>query len=432
MARRSIRHWDEDRTALLDLDELFVIKGQGDSNNYFGWLQDQEVDRCPMCGSDFIKVQDLFPKTYYDVIDDHGTKRIITLIFQFYKYRCLNGNCRHIFAKDIRFASQNDNVTYRLEDEIAKRVIRGYSYNDISIQFSDTITRQAVGQIFNRWVRKKEDQRKIKKPPSALVVVSGRTDQDQYTLFLSIDNGINIFDVVYGVSSLEISGKLRQYGLNSIKTIISDCEPTIVYTINDNLPSATYIIPVQYWFKFVTEDFAEYSHEVLKWSPVRNKDYLIMLPESELGYRVSDRNILLETRADIQQPYYDYNELRDLINDRESPWTVNDLDTWTAHVDSGFRNHLEATILRLNAYKDLIYQHELHRDLIPDRLYALTSRVEELISQARTFSDAQLKARLLYSVPSELDDWRGIAIETVIAVLEEMNLQHRRNRNEYE
>ena len=38
MARRSIRHWDEDRTALLDLDELYVIKGQGDSSNYFGWL----------------------------------------------------------------------------------------------------------------------------------------------------------------------------------------------------------------------------------------------------------------------------------------------------------------------------------------------------------------------------------------------------------
>lgn len=432
MARRSIRHWDEDRTALLDLDELYVIKGQGDSSNYFGWLQDQEVDHCPICGSDVIKVQDLFPKTYYDIIDDHGNKRIITLIFQFYKYRCLNTDCRHIFAKDIRFASQNDNVTYRLEDEIAKRVIDGSSYNEISLQFSEAITRQAIGQIFNRWVHNKEESRKIKNPPSALVVVSGKTDRDQYTLFLNIDNGISVFDVLYGVSSLEIAGKLRQYGLNHIETVVSDCEPTIVDTINDNLPSATYIIPVQYWFKFVTEDFAEYSHDVLKWSPVRNKDYLIMLPESDLGYRVSDRNILLETRPDIQQPYYDYNELRDLIGDRERPWTVNDLDTWTAHVDPGFRSHLEATILRLNAYKDLIYQHELHRDLIPDRLYALTNRVEELISQARTFSDSQLKARLLYSVPAELDDWRGIPIETVIAALEEMNLQRRRNRNEYE
>ena len=83
-------------------------------------------------------------------------------------------------------------------------------------------------------------------------------------------------------------------------------------------------------------------------------------------------------------------------------------------------------------YKDLIYQHELHRELVPDRLYALTNRVEKLVSEARTFSDTQLKARLLYSVPAELDDWRGIPIETVIAALEEMNIQRRRNRNEYE
>lgn len=432
MARQSTRNWDLDRTALLDLDELFVIKGQGDNSNYFGWLQEQEVDCCPICGGGALKVQDLFPKTYYDIIDDHGNKRIITLIFQFYKYRCLNPACRHIFAKDIRFASQNDNVTYRLQDEIARSVINGSSYSEISAQFSDAITRQAVGQIFNRWVRNKEECRKIKTSPAVLVVVSGRTDRDLYTLFLNLDNGIYVFDAIYGVSSLEITGKLRQYGLNNIETIVSDCNPTIVDTINDNLPNATYIIPVQYWFKLVTDDFAEYAHEKLRWSTVRNKTQIIMQPESELGLRVSNRNRLLETRPEVKQPYYDYNELRDLISSRERPWTVNDLDTWTSHVDPDFRSNLEATILRLNTYKDLIYQHELHPDLIPDRLFALTDRMEELISEARTFSDAQLKARLLYSVPAELDDWRGIPIENVISALEEMNLRRRRNRNGYE
>ena len=319
------------------------------------------------------------------------------MTFQFYKYRCLNPDCRHIFAKNISFASQNDNVTYRLEEEIARRVIGGSSYTEISTQLSFAITRQAVGQIFNRWVRNKEERRKVKTHPEALVVVSGRTDRDLYTLFLNIDNGIFIVD-----------------------------------TINDNLPDSTYIIPVQYWFKLVNDDFAEYTHERLRWSTVRNKDRIIMQPESELGLRVTNRNLLLETRPAIQQPYYDFNELRDLINDRERQWTVNDLDSWTSHVDPDFRSYLEATILRLNAYKDLIYQHELHRELVPDRLYALTNRVEKLVSEARTFSDTQLKARLLYSVPAELDDWRGIPIETVIAALEEMNIQRRRNRNEYE
>lgn len=432
MGRRSIRHWDEDRTALLDLDELYVEKGQGDSNNYFVWLQDPDVDRCPVCGGDIIKVQDLFPKTYYDIIDDHGNNRIITLVFQFYKYRCLNPDCRHIFAKDIEFATQNNNVTYRLENEIAKQVINGFSYSEISMQFSEVISRQAVGQIFNRWVRSKEELRRIKYSPSALAIVSGRTDRDQYTMFLTTDNGIRVFDIIYGVSSLDIIGKLRQNGLNHVDTIISDCNPTIVDTINDNYPNSTYIIPVQYWFKLVSEDFAEYAHERLRWSPIRNKDQIIMQSESELGLRTTNRDTLLETRPELRQPYYDYNELRNLISDRERRWTVNDLDAWTSHVDPDFRSHLEPTILRLTAYKDLIYQHELHRDLVPDNLYALTKRLEELISEARTFSDAQLKARLLYLVPTDLDDWRGIPIETIIAALGEMNLQQRRNRNEYE
>lgn len=432
MPKRIIREWDVERTALLDLDELYVIKDEGDRNYFFAWLQDQEVGRCPICGCDVLKVQDLFSKTYFDIIDDHGKYQIITLVFQFYKYRCLNSDGRHIFAKNIKFASQNDNVTYRLEDEIARRVISGLSYYEISLQFSEKISKQAIGQIFNRWVRNKEERRKVIDPPSALVVVSGRTDRDQYTLFLNIDNGINVFDVIYGVGSLEISGKLQQYGLNHIETIISDCNPTIVDTINDYLPNATYIIPVQYWFKLVTDDFAEYAHEILRWSTVRNKDHIIMQPESELGLRVTNRDLLLETRPAVQQPYYDYNELRDLISDRERPWTVNDLDTWTSHVDPDFRSHLEATIFRLNAYKDLIYQHEQHRDMVLDRLYALTNQLEELISEARTFSDAQLKARLLYSVPTELDDWRGIPIEDVIAVMEEMNLQRRKKHNEYE
>lgn len=432
MARRRIRRWDEKRTALLDIDELFVIKGEGDSNNYFVWLQEQEVDHCPICGKDTIKVQDLFTKTYFDIIDEQGDKRIISLYFQFYKYRCLNSDCKHIFSKDISFASQYDNVTYRLRNEIARLVIKGLSYSEISMRFADSISRQAVGQIFNRWVLSKEERRRISNPPDSLVIISGRTDRDQYSLFLTLKNGIRVFDVIYGVSSFEISQKLYKYGLNSVRTIISNCDPIIVDTINDILPNATYIIPVEYWFKLVTEDFAEYSHEKLRWSTVRNKNHIILQPEEELGLRTTVRDVLLETRPELRQPYYDYNELRDIINNRERPWTINELDAWTTHVDPDFRNHLEATIVRLNAYKDLIFQHELHRDLVPDKLYTLTAQLEELIYKARTFSNAQLKARVLYAIPTETDNWQGVPIEDVIAVLKTMDNQWRSNRYEYE
>ena len=156
-----------------------------------------------------------------------------------------------------------------------------------------------------------------------------------------------------------------------------------------------------------------------------------MASESELGIRVSDRDKLLEDRPSIAQPYIDFNELRDMINDREKQWTVNDIDAWTTHIDPDFRNQLESTIFRLNAYKDLIYQHELHRDLIPDRLWNLTSELEKLISNARTFSDAQLKARVLYSVSENLENWQGVPIDSVIKKLKELKIQQRSNRNDY-
>ncbi len=432
MAKRRKQIWDDDRTGLLNLDELVVQKGPGDKNNYFVWLQDPEVDFCPICGCEVLKVQDLFPKSYYDVIVDHGQKRLITLYYQFYKYRCQNPDCGHIFAKDIHFASQYDNVTFRLEDDIASFVSRGESYSNISTYFSNYITRQAVGQIFNRWISKNENQRNMNFSPETIAVISGRTDKDQYSLFLNLDDGIRIFDIQYGVSSGDLSARMRQFAANGVKTVLSDCDPTIVDAINDNLTGATYIIPVQYWLKLVREDFRDYAHDILRWSPVRNKDSLIVIPASELTLRKTDRDYLLDTRPAIKQPYMDFNELRDLIYNREFPWTMNDIDAWTSHIDPDFRGFLEATIFRLNENKDLIYQHELHRGLVPEKLFALTEQLEDILSKAKTFSDAQLKARVLYSVPADLENWKGIPIEEVITALKDMKIDQRRQQNEYE
>lgn len=432
MARRVNRQFDEYRTSLLGQKELFVLKGQGDNNNYFAWLQDQEIDRCPFCGSEDIKVQDLFPKTYIDVVEENNQKKPISLFFQFYKYRCLNKECNHIFSKKIRFASQTDNITFRSQNEIFDLVIKGYSYSDISFRFSGLLSRQAVGQIFNRSVIEKEEHRFIKTPPSSIAIISGKTDRDFYTLILNLDDDIRIFDILSGVSSNDIIGKLQWIGLNNIKTVISDCNPTIVDTINDVLPNATYIIPIQYWFKLVYDDFSEYSHDILRWSAVKGKNRLILLPESELGFRTSDLNMLFETRPDIKKPYSDFNELRSLINNRENPWTITDVDAWTTHIDPDFRSNLETTILRLNVYKDLIYQHELNRTMVPDLLYTYTDKIEDIISVVKTFSDFQLKARVLYSVQTDLRDWRGVPIKDVINTLEEMDINRRNKRNEYE
>lgn len=430
---------DIEKTNILGQDELFVLQEGSNEHIYEVRLKDEKIECCPFCGTRKPRKQGIFKKEYYDIICVNGKTRLIKLEYCFYKYRCTNNSCRRVFSKQIQFASKNDNVTYRLEKEIVRRVIRGMSYNEISLGFKKMLTKQGVGQIFNRWVNNKEENRRMVHFPTKIALITGYTDKDRYFIILSLEDGIRLMDIQFGISAIDISRSLEKYGYENIKCILTDCNPTVVDTVYDILPHATYIIPVQYWFKLVTEDFEEFSREILRWASVNRKDEIIMKAQSALtalDYDGLER--LKKSRPAIMQPYADYNELRDLINSRERPWTINDLDVWTSHVDPDFRSHLEATILRLNAYKELIYQHELHRNLVPDRLFSLAERLEKILSASRTFSDIQLKARLLYSVPAELDgfgeldEWRGIPIETVISALEEMNLQRRRNRNEYE
>lgn len=128
MAKRTVRRWDEERTELLGQNELFVQEGKGGEYYYYAWLQEPEVETCPLCSCKAIKMQDLFSKTYQELIRKGDGSAIVTLEYGFHKFRCLNSECRHIFAKEIHFASRNDNVTYRLENEIVRLVMSDFSY----------------------------------------------------------------------------------------------------------------------------------------------------------------------------------------------------------------------------------------------------------------------------------------------------------------
>ena len=81
MARQYVRQIDNTRTELLDQRELFVQKGKGGARYYSTWLHDPEVAYCPYCGSKAFKTQDLFSKTYLDLILDEGKKKVIQRIY---------------------------------------------------------------------------------------------------------------------------------------------------------------------------------------------------------------------------------------------------------------------------------------------------------------------------------------------------------------
>lgn len=421
MARRAKRSWDEERTALLDQSELLVEKGKGGPDYFLAWLQEPEMLTCPLCSGKVIKIQDLFSKTYHELIQTGDGSTVVTLEYDFHKFRCLNDACRHIFAKKISFASRRDNVTYRLENKIAQLVMEGLSYGDISNLFQSTITRQAVGQIFNRWVRKKEELRKTQNLPSCIAIVSGATDKDRYTVIFNLDDGIKVYDVLFGVQSADIAAVVRRIGTDRIKTILSDCDPTIIETIKDNLPKALHIIPVHYWFKLVSDDFAEYAHDRIKWCSVPDKDALIMRPETELGFRTSNISRLLNERPVIAMPYRNFNDLRALISRRDEMWVFQELADWIESMDADFKEYISTTIDRLYLCRREIESHVHHREIVPELLYPYTEMMEQHISHMKTFSSEVLRARVLYSNETDLQNWSGIPIESVIAALNAMN-----------
>lgn len=429
MARRVARRWDEERTELLGQNELFVQEGKGGERYFYAWLQEPEVESCPLCSGKAIKMQDLFSKTYQELIHKGDDSAVVTLEYGFHKFRCLNHECRHIFAKDIHFASKYDNVTYRLENEIARLVMSGLSYGDISDQLQSSITRQAVGQIFNRWVRKKDELRKMQSPPSCIAIISGLTDKDRYTLILNLDDGIRVFDALYGVQSSDIASAIRRIGSENIKTVLTDCDPIIVETVKDYLPSANHIIPVHYWFKLVSDDFAAFAHDRIKWCTVRDKDDLVLKPVSDLGFRGGNLERLFQERPAIVTPHKNYNDLRGIINRRDEMWVFEELHEWIADLDPDFKACLSTTIERLDLLNEEIDAHVHYRELVPEQMFTLTEEIEHHISNMRTFSAEVLRARVLYSADADLQNWSGVPISDVLAALDTMNGG---NRYEYQ
>lgn len=419
MGKRIRRRWDEERTDLLGQPELSVERGKGSPDYFYGWNQDPDVESCPLCGGQVIKMQDLFSKTYKDIICENGKKRVISLEYGFHKWRCLNDQCRHVFAKEIEFASKYDNVTYRLEEEIASKVMQGYTYGEIYNQLQGSISRQAVGQIFNRWVRKREELRRLQSTPSRLAIISLATEKDRCVLFLNLDDGVKIFDALYGVNSAEIAAVIRKLDATKVQTIITDCEEIIVAAAKDFFPGAVHIIPVELWFRLVTADFEVFAHDILKWCAVRGKDEKIMIPKELLGPMVADLHEMFIARPAIQQPYEDYNTLREIISNRDELWVYDELLEWCDSIGSEFEEHLSVTIMQLQHYRQEIENHVHYREEVPEPLGRVVNWLEYELKQLRFFSTETVKAKLLYGVQADLEHWTGIPIGDVLESLSE-------------
>lgn len=265
MPRRVDRAMDADRTEILNIDELIVLKeGTGD-NHYNTWYNGPGFEACPVCGCDQFKQQGRFSKEYRDLITVNDQSRVIRLTYNFYKYQCRNQDCRRIFSPEIRFATPRDNVTHRLEDAIVQRIKRGESYAKAAEAFQDSISRAGIGQIFNRWIQQKEEQRKLK-TPSTIALLSGETEKDYFTLMLDCDHGeMRVMDISFGLDTATVNQMLSRVDMNAVQYVLTDCNPTINDAVSMRVSSDMHIIPAGMWFGLVEEDFRHYADRQMKW-----------------------------------------------------------------------------------------------------------------------------------------------------------------------
>ena len=436
MAKSVSRSIDSARTDLLAIEKLFVVKDIGDADNYVAWLVDEIPDNCPVCGGQAFRNQKKASHAYTDYINEENGIRIISLKYEFYKYRCLNPDCRRIFAKEIPFAIGRDNVTSRLEQLIADLVIQGSSYEDICNKFSSKLSRQAVGQIFNRWVHARDNRRKLIHSPEIIGVITGQLKEDKYVLIISCDDGIRILDILLGVDSDRIITSLRRFGTNVSKCILTDCDPTVYTAVKEALPGVLHIIPAEMWLRLVREDFSLLANEFLRWAEpsIHNKLELILDKKvaDEQNTSVELKRIFA-ARPELLEPYKDYHYLRDVITNREFRWSINELDEWPEKIDIPFRERLDSTLLQYDVYREEICRQQEHSEYVPDNLLSATDLLEGQIRSRRNFSDEALRAAVLYSIESDLEHWQGLEIEEVIRKLNELqNGSRRRNIYDYE
>ena len=378
MAKSDIRQIDYDRTSLLDIEELSVQKGKGGKNVFYAWNTDDDPESCPFCGGTSYKVQNRFKKIYVDLLSENGIKRPITLIYSFYKYRCLSSECRRIFSREIGFASGNDNVTNRMRDRVIELVLFDLPYEQVSLEFSKAITAQAVGQIFNRWVADHETRRVFRQTPSVLGVVSGIIGNNSYTLYLDLDQEIRVLDIQLGVSDSVIRGTLRNLGADRVDYVITDCNETINYVVEDTLPTNKHIIPIAYWFGLLTADYKEFAKKVLqkRQEPHKVERFLDDSPDPT-------RDKLLRLRPRLKDPYQDYIRLKNLLGRRDELWVYSELIEWKESISDDMRSAAELSMMLLQPYQEQIANENFHREVVPEKLFQLTSDIEAQLTELR-------------------------------------------------
>ena len=145
---------DERRTSELNLPELLVVSGEGDENHFFCILVPAKAfPACPDCGNPIVRNQGNMHREYLDVIWRRDDAALITIALEYRKNKCTATGCGRVYYPEFSFAGPYARTTRRLENAVVRMVLRGgLSYAEIANELEGRLSRQVIGQLFNRRV----------------------------------------------------------------------------------------------------------------------------------------------------------------------------------------------------------------------------------------------------------------------------------------
>lgn len=430
--KRKFTSFDEARTLELQIDELKVIAGLGDENHYTTVLEQDPVC-CPRCRCIDIERKESRKRIFNDAIPiGNGKYRFAELTFIFNKYRCKNPECRHVFAQDVSFADATSKGTYRFSDAVAKSVM-GMSYRQLAESIPFSVTPQALGNVFRSWYEKKNTAYEriadgYRNTPSTLGIITARTQNLSYTVFLNCDEEeVSVLEVIPEIGTSAMAGALAKFDDSAISHFVISCDQVIVEFLRAYYPEKEIVIPGYFFLDAVADDyFALIDSSGMHLAPEKKRN----LYRAPLGAQLSEQDsawvdafILRHKR---QHDAYDaVMKLRLLLTTR---WEYKDLFDWAELIPETCSNDFAMSRESVTFFRDELIGGNLFQDNLPTQLYEQVTRFRELSQVFDENTPEVLRARILFIdmeryVTTSDSDPEAPTLSKVIDNLEMLNEQ---------
>lgn len=420
---RKLKSYDQQLDDKLDLEDLAATAG--DNYDVYAMNPDTAIPNCPLCKMR-MKNHGKYERKYMDyIVDLDGKPRFITLHYLFYKYRCFNEDCeRTLYQKPVEFATENANVTRRLES-LLTRYAACMSYSQVEQRVYGTVTKQAVGQITKRWVGSKDEERGILfYTPQVLGIISFLWENKSYILVVDAGNKeIPIIEVLKSIGEDEIIVLLNHFNKGIIRYVVTDCNETVVNTVKDQLPGVEILVDTDALLKAALDGFWEIIKSDAK--HIMNDDKVRLMKDPRI-LNDYDANVIRRITGDkprVSNGYVHINSLRSILSNE---WDVSDIQSWDNKIPIDCKNEFQEASGYIEKYwRELLNFYKRRRVVTPE-LYKKLKKLDEKLREFRNCSDELFRARVLYvclngrNIKSRDGKWHGVPYEDVMATMDSL------------